>query len=99
MNIIETEDFKKDFKDLPISIRKLYQKQKAIFKQNWLDPRLHTKRIKELTGVYSFRITRRYRVFFILEMMILYFSKSVTEKIFINKPDSKFRHLVFTLRL
>jgi mRNA-degrading endonuclease RelE of RelBE toxin-antitoxin system len=64
MNIIETEDFKKDFKDLPISIRKLYQKQKAIFKQNWLDPRLHTKRIKELTGVYSFRITRRYRALF-----------------------------------
>ena len=41
MNIIETEDFKKDFKDLPISIRKLYQKQKEIFKQNWLDPGLH----------------------------------------------------------
>jgi mRNA-degrading endonuclease RelE of RelBE toxin-antitoxin system len=64
MNIIETEDFKKDFEDLPISIRKLYQKQKEIFKQNWLDPRLHTKRIKELPGVYSFRITRRYRALF-----------------------------------
>jgi hypothetical protein len=25
MNIIETEDFKKDFEDLPFSIRKLYQ--------------------------------------------------------------------------
>jgi mRNA-degrading endonuclease RelE of RelBE toxin-antitoxin system len=49
MNIIETEDFKKDFKDLPISIKKLFQKQKAIFKQNWLDPRLHTKR----KGVYG----------------------------------------------
>jgi len=64
MNIIETEDFRKDFKDLPVSIRKLYQKQKEIFKQNWLDPRLHTKRIKELPGVYSFRITRRYRALF-----------------------------------
>jgi mRNA-degrading endonuclease RelE of RelBE toxin-antitoxin system len=64
MNIIETEDFKKDFKDLPASIRKLYQKQKEIFKQNWLDPRLHTKRLKELPGVYSFRITRRYRALF-----------------------------------
>jgi mRNA-degrading endonuclease RelE of RelBE toxin-antitoxin system len=46
MNIIETEDFKKDFKDLPISIRKLYQKQKTIFKQNWFDSRLHTKKLK-----------------------------------------------------
>jgi hypothetical protein len=33
MNIIETEDFKKDFEDLPISIIKLYQKQKEIFKK------------------------------------------------------------------
>jgi mRNA-degrading endonuclease RelE of RelBE toxin-antitoxin system len=64
MSIIETEDFKKDLKDFPSDIRRLFQKQKAIFKQNWLDPRLHTKRIKELPGVYSFRITRRYRVLF-----------------------------------
>jgi mRNA-degrading endonuclease RelE of RelBE toxin-antitoxin system len=45
MSIIETEDFKKDLKDFPSDIRRLFQKQKAIFKQNWLDPRLHTKRI------------------------------------------------------
>ena len=64
MNIIETEDFKKDFKDLPISVKKFFQKQKAIFKQNWLDSRLHTKIIKELPGVYSFRVTRRYRIIF-----------------------------------
>jgi mRNA-degrading endonuclease RelE of RelBE toxin-antitoxin system len=64
MIIIETEDFKKDLKDLPNNIKQLFKKQKEIFKQNWLDPRLHTKRIKELSGVYSFRITRRYRVLF-----------------------------------
>jgi mRNA-degrading endonuclease RelE of RelBE toxin-antitoxin system len=64
MIIIETEDFKKDLKNLPSEIKRLYQRQKAIFKENWLDQRLHTKRIKELSGVYSFRITRRYRVLF-----------------------------------
>ena len=64
MNIRETEDFKKDLEDLPAKIKKLFQRQRAIFKENWLDPRLHTKRIKELPGVYSFRITRRYRVLF-----------------------------------
>jgi mRNA-degrading endonuclease RelE of RelBE toxin-antitoxin system len=64
MIIIETEDFKKDLKNLPSEIKRLYQRQKVIFKENWLDPRLHTKRIKELPGVYSFRITRRYRVLF-----------------------------------
>jgi len=62
MVIRETNDFKKDLKDLPSGIKKIFQKQKIIFKENWLNPRLHTKRIKELPGVYSFRITRRYRV-------------------------------------
>jgi mRNA-degrading endonuclease RelE of RelBE toxin-antitoxin system len=64
MIIIETDDFKKDLKNLPSEIKRLYQRQKAIFKENWLDPRLHTKRIRELPGVYSFRITGRYRVLF-----------------------------------
>lgn len=64
MTIIETEDFRKDLEKLPRNIKKLYNKQKLILKNNWLDPRLHIKRVKELPGVYSFRITRRYRTFF-----------------------------------
>lgn len=64
MIIRETKDFKKDLGELPLEIKKLFQKQKIIFKENWLDSRLHIKRIKELPGVYSFRITRRYRVLF-----------------------------------
>ena len=64
MEIRETEEFRKDLKDLPSEIRRLFQKQKAIFKESWLDSRLHIKRNKELSGVYTFRITRRYRVFF-----------------------------------
>jgi len=34
MIIIETEDFKKDLKNLPSEIKKLYQRQKTIFKEN-----------------------------------------------------------------
>ena len=49
---------------MPAEIRKLYRKQEAIFKKNWLDQRLHTKRLKEFSGVYSFRITIRYRTLF-----------------------------------
>ena len=64
MVIRETEDFRKDLEDLPSGIRRLFQRQKTIFRENWLDPRLHIKRNKELPGVYSFRITRRYKVFF-----------------------------------
>jgi len=64
MIILETKDFRKELEKLPKRIKKLFQRQKSIFKKNWLDPRLHTKRIKELPGVYSFRITRSYRVLF-----------------------------------
>jgi len=64
MVIHKTDDFVREFAKLPTEIKRLYHKQEAIFKINWLDPRLHTKRVKELKGVYSFRITRRYRVLF-----------------------------------
>lgn len=66
MRIIETDDFEKDLHRLPPEIQKLYRKQKNLFGENWLDARLHIKRNKELEGVYSFRITRRYRAFFYL---------------------------------
>ena len=64
MTVYETDDFERVFNKLPSNIRRLFQKQKVIFKSSWLDPRLHTKSNKELPGVYSFRITRRYRVLF-----------------------------------
>lgn len=64
MIIHKTEDFIREFEKLPSEIRKLYYRQEKIFKTNWLDPRLHIKRVKELKGAYSFRITRRYRVLF-----------------------------------
>ncbi len=62
--IQKSKDFTKELEKLPLKIKKLYHKQETIFKQNWLDPRLHVKRNRELKAVYSFRITRRYRTFF-----------------------------------
>ena len=64
MEIIHTEDFLKDVERLPQEARRLLRKQELLFSRNWLDPRLHIKRLKELRGVYSFRVTRRYRVLF-----------------------------------
>ncbi|MDO8530445.1 MAG: hypothetical protein Q7S10_03525 [bacterium] len=48
---------------LPKDVFKIYKKQERIFTENWLDSRLHT---KKLIGVnwYSFRVTRNYRVLF-----------------------------------
>jgi mRNA-degrading endonuclease RelE of RelBE toxin-antitoxin system len=67
MVIYKTNDFTDELEKLPVGIKRLFQKQESIFKENWLDQRLHTKRIKELFGVYSFRITRRYRTLFYFE--------------------------------
>lgn len=64
MNIIKAESFLNQFAKLPKDIKEIYEKQETIFFENWLDSRLHCKRLKELKGVLSFRITRRYRVLF-----------------------------------
>lgn len=67
MRLTKTDDFGKDLKDLPKDILAIVDKQEKIFHKNWTDSRLHTKRIKELKGVFSFRITRQYRVLFRFE--------------------------------
>ena len=64
MNIFHTDNFLDDFKPLPISIKKLYEKQEGLFLLNWKDHRLHIKKLKKNDSIFSFRITRRYRVLF-----------------------------------
>lgn len=64
MTIVKTPKFSKKFELLPGKVRQLFLKQEAIFENNWLDSRLHIKRLKEQPGVYSFRITRQYRALF-----------------------------------
>lgn len=64
MNIIKTADFTGTFKALPKDIKRLYSIQEKRFKENWRDPRFHIKKVKILPFALSFRITRRYRVFF-----------------------------------
>jgi mRNA-degrading endonuclease RelE of RelBE toxin-antitoxin system len=64
MVVHKTDDFLNGLDKLPNDAKRLFKKQEAIFIKNWLDPRLHIKKLKDLEGVYSFRITRRYRVLF-----------------------------------
>lgn len=65
MNIVYAKEFVKQFEKLPQSIQDLYRKQEVIFKNNWLDRRLHIKKLKDHPYPFSFRITRNYRVLFI----------------------------------
>ena len=62
--IRKTKTFLSYLSKLPNDVSKIYKKQEEIFLENWLDSRLHSKRLKELNGTFSFRITRRYRVLF-----------------------------------
>ena len=75
MNIRKTDDFLKGFEGLPAEVKNLYRRQERVFTRNWLDPRLHVKRIKGLSGAYSFRITRRYRaIFYFRDTEAIFFS-------------------------
>ena len=75
MNIVKAESFLDKFGKLPNDIKEIYEKQESIFLVNWLDSRLHSKRIKELKGVFSFRITRRYRfLFYFINKEAIFFS-------------------------
>lgn len=64
MEIIKTSDFYRTFKNLPVEIQRLYTTQEKRFQENWHDSRLHIKKVRFLPFALSFRITRRYRVFF-----------------------------------
>lgn len=64
MEIIRTDDFEKALQKLPSEILRLYKIQENRFQNNCRDSRLHVKKVRILTHAFSFRITRRYRVFF-----------------------------------
>ncbi len=64
MKIIKTEGFRKQLAKLPREVGVRLSKQEKIFIGNRLDKRLHLKRLVELEGAYSFRLTSRYRCLF-----------------------------------
>ena len=64
MEIIKADDFNRVLKKLPKEIQHLYNIQEERFKKDSRDPRLHIKKVRTLPFTLSFRITRRYRVFF-----------------------------------
>ncbi len=65
MIIHYSSNFEKDFKKLPKSIQELAIKQEGIFRNDPHDVRLHSKPLKgRLKGLWSFRVTRNYRVIY-----------------------------------
>lgn len=65
MKILYADEFAKQFRKLPPDIQRLYRKQEKIFRENWRDPRLHTKKLQGEPLTFSLRVTRAYRVLFL----------------------------------
>ena len=65
MRVVYAEEFTDEFRKLPKDVRELFRTQEAIFRENWRDARLHTKKLHDHPHAFSFRITRRYRVLFV----------------------------------
>ena len=64
MEVVRTKAFEKAFIKLPQHIQRSCGELLLLLSLNRTDPRLHTKQVKEVSGVYSFRVTRGYRGLF-----------------------------------
>ena len=75
MNIIRTNSFEQQLSRLPQEAERLFSVQEKRFGENWQDPRLHIKKLRGFKNVFSFRVTRNWRVLF-------YFQNPVTAVFF-----------------
>jgi mRNA-degrading endonuclease RelE of RelBE toxin-antitoxin system len=67
MRVIKTDDFEKHLKRLPSATKRSFINQLERFTSNPRHPSLQTKKLKDLEGVYSFRIGRSHRALFFFE--------------------------------
>jgi len=65
MEIIYSSRFARDYKKLPLNIKRLAEKKELIFRKNPFDSRLKTHKLKgALSGFFSFSINQKYRIIF-----------------------------------
>ena len=65
IEILVAKEFQKRYRDLPKSIQAKAEKQGRLFRQNPFYRSLHTEKLEPKgKEVWSFRIDRRYRIFF-----------------------------------
>jgi len=67
MKVTRTDDFSKHLHKLPSATQRSLISQEKKFKTNPRHPSLHTKKLKDLDGVYSFRVGRSHRTLFFFE--------------------------------
>lgn len=65
MQIFLTEEFEKRYEGLTVSIQKKAERQTELFRENPFHPSLHTEKLEPRNKeVWSFRVDKRYRIFF-----------------------------------
>jgi mRNA-degrading endonuclease RelE of RelBE toxin-antitoxin system len=64
--IIRSDAFLKEYAKLPEKIQALCDGQINRLTENTLSPQLQSKKLQGHPGVYSFRVTRRYRTLFFI---------------------------------
>ncbi|MBU4369574.1 type II toxin-antitoxin system YoeB family toxin [Patescibacteria group bacterium] len=65
MEVFTTQEFQDRYKDLPQSIQKKAERQERIFKRNPFYSSLHTEKLEPKgKQIWSFRIDKKYRIFF-----------------------------------
>jgi len=65
IEVFVTTEFQKCYQGLSKTVQKKAEKQEKIFRQNPFHPSLHTEKLEPKgKQVWSFRIDKRYRIFF-----------------------------------
>ena len=84
MKIHYASEFIRGFKKLPKPIQQIAIRQEAIFRKDPADPRLHVKALKgRLKGLFSFRVTRNYRVLFAKKETDIYLFYEIADRQYI----------------
>jgi len=67
-DIFLTDEFKNRYKELPVFIQKKAEKQEKLFRHNYFHPSLHTEKLEpKRKQIWSFRVDKKYRIFFKFE--------------------------------
>ena len=65
LEIFTTAEFEERYRKLPAPVQKRAEKQEALFRENPFYPSLHTEKLEPKgKQAWSFRVDKKYRVFF-----------------------------------
>jgi len=65
MKIFYSSKFAREYRKLPLRVKKIAEKKEQIFRRNPFDSRLKTHKLKgNLKGFLSFSVNRKYRIIF-----------------------------------